>query len=139
VRKHGARQAEQRVVHFAVRQQLVQQLGHVPQGDGPRVIYLRGQGRLHDFAGVQPGQLAPFALLPEGAHQGERLQGPAEALARLARRPRHAPHLAFGAGEERDQQVGLAQRVCSQHDGLGLLQRHGSLHPPTRRALHAED
>jgi len=36
-------------------------------------------------------------------------------------------HLAFGAGEESDEKIGLAERVGAQDDRLGLLEGHGGI------------
>ena len=56
-------QAEHCVVHFAVRQQLVEQLRHMRQRDRPRITYFRRQRRFQYLAGVQPRQFLPLAIL----------------------------------------------------------------------------
>ena len=113
------------VARLTVGHQLVEQLGNMRQRRGPRITHLGGHRRLDHFAGVEPRQFLALAVVVKRPHIGERLKSASEAASGLHGRARHAFHLAFHAGKERDQQVGLAQRIRAQNDRFRLLQRHG--------------
>jgi hypothetical protein len=65
--------------------------------------------------------------LPIGADAGEGFEGSAETLLRTLGGFGDAFHLAFRAGEKRNEQVGLTQRVGTEDDCLGLLEGHGGI------------
>src|SRR5674476_861739 len=57
----------------------------------------------------------------------ERLQPGAELRGGAPDAPRHRTYLAVAAREQRDDPVGLAERVRAEDDGLIVVRRHGSL------------
>ena len=100
----------------------VQHLGYMFQRHNPRIIQLIRHRRPQNVARIQPAKLLAFAIVVVRPHQRQRLQRTTEATPRLLSRAGHALDLAFGAREQRHQQISLAQRVCSQHDRFRLLQ-----------------
>ncbi len=124
--QHRKRQPENRVVRFSVGEQFVEQFGHMRQRHRPRIADLGGQRRLQHLTGIQPRQLLPLADVIKRAHIRHRLQRPAKPPLRFFRRPRHAAHFALRPRKQRDQQIGLAQRIRAQHDRFRLLECHGN-------------
>src|ERR1039458_671475 len=123
--QHGNRQPKNGVIRFPVRQQLIQGFRDVLQRDYPRIIHRCRQGRLQDVARIEPRQLLSFAVVVIRSHPGQRLQRSAKSPLRLLGRAGDALDLTLGPGEQRHQQVSLAQRISSQHDRFRLLQWHG--------------
>ena len=125
VLEDGPGEAEDGVVGLAVGEEFVEHFGDVGEGDTAGVIDGAGERGQEHVAGVEAGEFAAFAILPEGADAGGGFEGSAEALLRALGGLGDAFHLAFGAGEESDEQVGLAKRIGAQDDRLGLLEGHG--------------
>jgi hypothetical protein len=120
----GPGEAEDSIVGLAVGQEIVEHFSDVREGDGAWVIHRGGQGGKKRVTGVEAGELAAFAVLPGGADTGEWLEGSAETLLRALGALGDSLDLAFGAGEEGDKQIGLAERVGAKDNGLGLLEGH---------------
>ncbi len=106
---------------------LIERFGDMLQGDDARVIDLCRERRFQDVAGIEPRQLLTLAIVVVGADNRQRLQRPAEAALGFLGRARHSLDLAFGAGEQRHQQIGFAQRIGAENDRFRLLQWHGWL------------
>jgi len=124
--KDGPGKAEDAIVGFAVREEFVEHFGDVGKSDAAGVSDGRGERRQEDVTGVEASELAAFAVLPLGTDAGEGLEGSSEALAGTLGGLGNTFYLAFSAGEKGDEQVGFAQRVGAEDDGLGLLEGHGS-------------
>ena len=121
----GPGEAEDAVVGLAVGEEFVEHFGNVGEGDQARVVHGRRERRQKHVTGFEAREIAARAVLPVGADAGERLECPAEALAGALGGLGDTLDLALRAGEEGDEQVGLAQRIGAEDDGLGLLEGHG--------------
>jgi len=123
----GPGEAEDGVIGLAVRHEVVEHFGEVGKGDGARVVHGGGERREKHVTGVEAGEFLSLAVLPLGANTGGGFEGSAETLLGALGGLGDALHLAFGAGKESDEQIGLSQRVGAENDGLRLLEGHGGI------------
>ena len=119
--QHCGRQPEDGIVGFAVGQQLVERFGYVLERDHSRVVDPAREWRLQDVAGIEPRQLLALAIVVVGANDCQRLQRSTEAPLGFLGGARDSLDLAFAPGEQRHQQIRLAQRIGSKNDRFRLL------------------
>ena len=92
----------------------------MPKRNRAWVADCRGEGRLKHFTGVKPDKFLALAIFVIELDYGERLKRSSKAAFGLFGGARNAANFSFQPGKQRDQQVGLAQRVGPQHDRFGL-------------------
>ena len=97
------------------------------EGHGERgaIVLMNVEKGFEDFALADADEVAGFTFVEPDAKVGERLEGGAETALGPARALSDPAQAAVIPRQERDEAVGITERVGTQDDGLGVVERHG--------------
>ncbi len=121
----GQQQPVNEVFPGAGREEFLDELGKVGQGEGRGRLLLNFKERFDQVAGGNSHQIPALLLVIENLDEGHGLQKAAEPVAELAGALGHAPQQAFVPGEKSDDLILVGEGRALEDDGFSLVQGHG--------------